>query len=69
MVSNEGANCALRLHSLAFGPHSSHHDLVALKLPILVVYDDLPRSGDLRTFLDGLERYSMGPKTLLGMLG
>ena len=66
--SNQVVNLALRLCPLVFGPSSSCCGLVALKLPILVVHNNLPMSWDLVNFL-GLGRYSMGPKALSGMLG
>ena len=66
--SNQVVNLALRLCSMAFRPGCSCCDLVASKFPILAARDGFLVSWDLITFLDRLGRYSMGPKTLSGML-
>ena len=61
--SNQVVNLALMLGILAL------NGLVASKLSILVVWGILVVFWNLGAFLVRLERYSVGPKTLSGILG
>ena len=61
--SNQAVNLALILGILASS------GLVASKLSILVARDDLVMFWNLGAFLVGLGRYSVGQKTLSGILG
>ena len=60
---NQVANLALMLGILALS------GLVASKFSIFVAQDDLKMFWNLGAFLVGLGRYSVGPKTLSGILG
>ena len=62
-TSNQAANLVLMLGILALS------GLVASKFSILVARDDLVVFWNLGAFLVGLGRYSVGPKTLSGILG
>ena len=61
--SNQAANLVLMLGDFAL------ISLVASKLPIWVAQKVLVVFWNLGTFLFGLARYSVGPKTLSGILG